>query len=246
MTITYTLVDSGSSNASSINFTNSVTSSAGDLVIVHYQWDDTGAPATQAAGAVTSTPAKTFTKDAEFTQASSINLGVAAYSWVSDGTTLTNINVSPTVGTSVVGTAGVTAKIASTVGTVTYDSTTKGTGIDAVTPFAWSAGGPVNGTQIGFTLCSVNNNFNGTWTPSSGYTEDFGDGAGSTGPVSEYAHKIGESGTPSLSVAFTGVGINGCVEMFISYKEPGGAVVPPGQFVLAPKRFWVPAGRRRG
>jgi hypothetical protein len=209
------------SNAADLN-PGSLTSATGDRVVVVYTWFDTGTAASQAAGRVTSTPAKTFTKDAEFLSGS---MGFAVYSWVSDGTTLTQINVAPTAGSSVGNVAGGTVKVHSDAGTVTYDSTTKGTGTDSTSPLAWSAGGAVSGTQIGFIGVVIDNGAAGAFTTSSGYTMLQEHGDGTTSLTNHEAYKVNETGTPSLSVAYSAA-ITAAAELFVSFKEPGGGTTP--------------------
>jgi len=208
-------------------YIGSRTTVSGDRVVVVYVWFDSGTAASQAAGTVTSTPAKTFTKDTEFLSGSA---GIAVYSWVSDGTTLTKITCTPTVGSSVGNVGGCPVIVHSDAGTVTYDSGTKGTGTDATSPIAWSAGGAVSGTQIGFIGVVIDNGASGTFTPSSGYTmlQEAGDGTSTL--TNHEAYKINETGTPSLSVAYSAA-ITATAEMFVSFKEPGGA---PDDALLTP------------
>lgn len=230
MTITATAFGGNQSNAASGNINpGSLASSAGDLIVVFYSFFDNGTAATQAAGTVTSTPAKTFTKptNAEFERNA---LGLAVYTWVSDGTTLTQISVAPTAGTSVGGCGGTTIKLASGVGTPVYDSTTKGTGADITSPLAWSAGGAVAGTQVGLTGVIISNNASGAFTPSTGYTNAYNFGNGTLSIVHEYCFKTGETGTPSLSIAYSAAIID-AAELFVSFAEPS-LVVPPQQLIV--------------
>lgn len=227
MTITPSAFGGNSVNASSgVLNPGSLTSAAGDKIVVAYAWFDAGAnSASQTGTPVTSTPAKTFTKVTDFVGTTPV--GLAFYEWVSDGTTLTQVTVAPT-GSIVNGLAGTTLKLASTAGTVTYDATTKGTGTDATSPLAWSAGGAITGTQVGIHLCSIDNGSNGTWTPSSGYTNAFNNGNGASILPSITAYKAPETGTPSLSVAYTAA-ISSGKELFVSFKEPAATTKAPAQ-----------------
>jgi hypothetical protein len=229
VTITATAFGGNTANAATVNINpGSATSSTGDRIVVVYCWSDSGNSASQNAGTVTSTPAKTFTKDTDFVGTTAI--GLAVYSWVSDGTTLTQVALAPN-GTSVGGVGGTTIKLASGVGTVTYDSTTKGTGTDATSPLAWSAGGAISGTQVGLTLVGINNGADGTFTVSTGYTDAFNEGHGSLTLVHDYEFKTGETGTPSLSIAYSAA-ITSAKEMFVSFKEPASGLVAPAHNLI--------------
>lgn len=227
MTITPSAFGGNSVNASSgVLNPGSLTSSAGDKIVVCYFWFDAGANSTSQTGSpVASTPSKTFTKATEFV--GTTPTGIAVYEWVSDGTTLTQVTVTPT-GASVNGLAGTTLKLASTAGTVTYDSATRGTGTDATTPLAWSAGGAITGTQVGIHMCTVDNGTNGTWTASSGYTSAFNNGNGASILPSITAYKAPETGTPSLSVAYTAA-MTSAKELFVSFKEPAVTSLDPAR-----------------
>jgi hypothetical protein len=225
VTITGTAFGGNEVNAGNVDLNpGSLTSAAGDRIVVAYTWYDLTGSVTQTAGRITSTPAKTFTKDTEFLQTvSGAHLGVAIFSWVSDGTTLTQINVNPDASGGGIGSVGGSVvRIVSTVGTVTYDSTTVGTGTDSTSTLDWSAGGAVNGAQIGVYAIGLDNGASGTWTASSGYTamHSFGNGAGSL--CNHEAFKVNETGTPALSVAYNTT-ITSAIELFVSYQEPAPA-----------------------
>jgi hypothetical protein len=223
MTLTATNFGGNTINGASGNLNpGSLVSAAGDRVIVIYAWFDGGGAAAQGA-AVTSTPAKTFVKD---TEVFSTQKGIAVFSWVSDGTTLTQIALTPTAVGSVGSIGGGTVLVHSTVGTVTYDSTTKGSGTDAVTPLTWS-GGAISGTQIGLLCVAIDNGALGTFTTSSGYTDlnNYGDGSLSYTNLESY--KVNETGTPALSVAYTAA-ISAALELFVSFKEPASGYTGAG------------------
>lgn len=109
-----------------------------------------------------------------------------------------------------------------------FDSGTFATGTDSTDPIGITAAGAISGTAVAFFGSCIDNGANGTWTPSTGYSNIFNFGNGSIGLTSDSSYKIGETGTPTLSVGYSAA-ISSARNLFATFSEAGGggAFDPP-------------------
>lgn len=222
MTITPTAVGSNNNAAGNPSYASNVTSSTNDKIIVYALWFATGGVGTPTAGSLTSTPSKTWVLDKFTTHGTGI--GVAVYSWTSDGATLNPITFA-NPGTSTKSGAISIVKASSDLGALTYDTTTFGLANDTTSPFSTTAGAAIAGTVIALRGDFVDTGTNTTWTGPSGYTSASNNGDGSTNNVYSVWYKVGETGTPTITDSGTWT-VTDAVQLFVTYQEPAGVADP--------------------
>lgn len=125
---------------------------------------------------------------------------------------------------------------------LTYQAANTASATDATNPFDVTAGAaiPRDNITIAATVLSDSGAAN-TWSMASGYSDIASFGNGLSGLISTAQYRLGETGTPTISMPYTGVPINTGLEAIwvLSEQAPAGAADPDVPLLHPPSNLNV-------